>query len=131
MAQPPGYNPESPASASQYDGHSPYDRRDESLDMDSTFPSRSVGISIPLRPTALSPQPNSTVGFGRTIFEGSPSYKRRRLRQRHDDSPTVFEPDMEGRSENLAHLATSHMRSMSGSPDSEDRSIRSGETEGS
>ncbi len=39
----------------------------------------------------LSPQPSTSHVFSRTIFEGSPAYKRRRVRSRQGTSPSVID----------------------------------------
>jgi len=42
-------------------------------------------------PYGMSPMASSAVTFQRTLFEGSPAYKKRRVRSRQGTSPSVVE----------------------------------------
>ena len=65
-------------------------------------------------PYGMSPMINSAVTFQRTLFEGSPAYKKRRVRSRQGTSPSVVEEHMRGQTP--SRRSYSDMRSGTISP---------------
>lgn len=65
-------------------------------------------------PYGISPIINSAVTFQRTLFEGSPAYKKRRVRSRQGTSPSVVDEHMRGQTP--SNRSYSEMRSGTISP---------------
>ncbi|KAK1926364.1 STE like transcription factor-domain-containing protein [Papiliotrema laurentii] len=64
----------------------------------------------------ISPVANSAVTFQRTLFEGSPAYKKRRVRSRQGTSPSVLDENGMRKASPAAVSYTSELRSHTVSP---------------
>lgn len=88
------------------------------------IPQNGSSLQIPdyggLRPDRHrhSPQPSASHFFSRTLFEGSPAYKRRRVRSRQGTSPSVIDENgiVQRRGSPMPESYTSDMRSVTTSP---------------
>lgn len=76
------------------------------------------------RPYAVSPAPPNNLSFQRTLFEGSPAYKKRRMRPREGTSPSVIDEHGIRRGSPAGRSLTAEMRSGTHSPRASHAALR-------